>query len=70
MKAFELLFTVLGGLAVLAFVSFIMSWPAMWLWNNALVGAVAGVNEVTWLQAWGISLLANFLFKNNVSIKK
>lgn len=70
MKALELLITIIGGFVLLAFISFLLSWPAMWLWNNALVGAVNGVNEISWLQAWGISLLSNFLFKNSVSTKK
>jgi len=62
--------TILGGIVFLIFLSFLMAWPSMWLWNNALVGAVNGVNEVSWLQAWGISILCNFLFKNSVSTKK
>ncbi len=63
MNAFESFLTIIGGIAFLIFLSFLMSWPAMWLWNNALVGAVNGVNEIGWLQAWGISILCNFLFK-------
>ena len=70
MNALETLFTIIGGLVFLIFLSFLLSLPAMWLWNNALVGAVNGVNEVSWLQAWGISILCNFLFKNSVSTKK
>jgi hypothetical protein len=69
MNAFESLLTIIGGFAFLVFLSFLMSWPAMWLWNNALVGAVDGVREVSWLQAWGISILCNFLFKKT-SFKK
>jgi hypothetical protein len=35
------------------------------------VGAVAGVSEVTWLQAWGLTVLCGFLFKTtNVSNTK
>jgi hypothetical protein len=30
-----------------------------------LVGAVAGVAEVTWLQAWGLTVLFGFLFKSS-----
>lgn len=70
MKAFELLLTILGGLAFLVFLSFLFSWPVMWLWNNALVGAVEGIHDITWLQAWGISILSNFLFKTKTSTKK
>jgi len=42
----------------------------MWLWNNALVGAVNGVNEIGWLQAWGINILSGFLFKSSMSKTK
>ncbi len=69
MNALEALITIIGGIVFLLFISFLLSWPAMWLWNNALVGAVDGVNEIGWLQAWGISILCNFLFKKT-SIKK
>ncbi len=58
--------TVIAGLVVM---SFLLSWPAYMLWNGCLVGAVNGVNEVTWLQAWGLSLLCNFLFKSSVKTK-
>lgn len=60
----------LGYLFMAVVISFLFSWPAMWLWNNALVGAIDGVHEVTWLQAWGISILCNFLFKVKLSNKK
>jgi hypothetical protein len=60
-------FVALISLAV--FFSFLLSWPVMWLWNNALVGAVVGVNEIGWLQAWGINILCSFLFKSSVTKK-
>ncbi len=62
--------TVVLGLAALLFISFLLSWPVYMLWNGCLVGAVAGVAEVTWLQAWGLSILCGFLFKpHSVTIK-
>lgn len=45
-----------------------MSLPVMLLWNGCLVGAVAGVNEISWLQAWGILILFGFLFKPSPTI--
>jgi hypothetical protein len=48
---------------------FLLSWPIMWLWNNALVGAVDGVNEIGWLQAWGINILSGFLLKSSLTHK-
>ena len=55
------------GLAGLLALSFLLSWPVYMLWNGCLVGAIAGVSEVTWLQAWGLTILCGFLFKSNVS---
>ena len=59
------------GIASLLLLSFLLSWPVYMLWNGCLVGAVAGVSEVTWLQAWGLTVLCGFLFKTtNVSNTK
>ncbi len=55
------------GIAGVMFLSFLLSWPVYMLWNGCLVGAVAGVAEVTWLQAWGLTILCGFLFKTSVS---
>jgi len=61
--------TILGsimfGIAGLLLLSFLLSWPVYMLWNGCLVGAVAGVSEVTWLQAWGLTVLCGFLFKTS-----
>ena len=54
----------------IVFLSFLLSWPVMWLWNNALVGAIIGVNKVSWIQAWGISVLCGIMVKSNVSTTK
>jgi len=67
-------FTVMIGTVVLALIglvalSFLLSWPVYMLWNGCLVGAVAGVSEVTWLQAWGLNLLCGMLFKTTVNSK-
>jgi hypothetical protein len=58
------------GIASLLLLSFLLSWPVYMLWNGCLVGAVAGVSEVSWLQAWGLTVLCGFLFKSNVSNSK
>lgn len=70
MKVFELLITVIGGLAFLLFLSFLLSWPVYMLWNGCFVGAVNGVNEVTWLQAWGLNVLFGIMFNSGASRKK
>lgn len=66
---FEGLILVLGGIVFLVFLSFLLSWPVYMLWNGCLVDAVSGIKEVTWLQAWGLNLLAGMLFKTTVKSK-
>jgi hypothetical protein len=61
---------IVGGIALLTVLSFILSWPVYMLWNGCLVGAVAGVSEVTWLQAWGLTILCSFLFKTTTTSSK
>lgn len=59
-----------GVLGIAVFLSFLFSWPVMMLWNGCLVGAVSGVSEITWLQAWGLAILCNILFKATASKAK
>ena len=57
------------GIAGLLLLSFLLSWPVYMLWNGCLVDAVTGINQVTWLQAWGLTVLCGFLFKTSISKK-
>jgi hypothetical protein len=41
----------------------------MLLWNSCLVGVVAGVSEVTWLQAGGITVLVSLLTNAKLNLK-
>lgn len=61
---------IIGGLALVLFLSFLLSWPVYMLWNGCLVDAVTVVKEVTWLQAWGLSCLFGLLFKSNITNSK
>ena len=58
---------VVGAVAVLLFLSFLLAWPVMLLWNGCLVDAVTVVKPIGWLQAWGINILAAFLFKSSMT---
>jgi len=51
------------------FVSFLLSFPLMLLWNGCLVPAIPALNSISWLQMWGISILIGCLFKTTVSTK-
>ena len=51
------------------FLSFLLAWPVMELWNQCLVPAVDGVKEIGWLQAWGLQFLFGILFKSTATKK-
>ena len=65
-KVFAIVGAVVLGLVGLLALSFLLSWPVYMLWNGCLVGAIAGVSEVSWLQAWGLTALCGFLFKAQI----
>ena len=66
----NVVFAIVGALAVVVGLSLLLAVPVWLLWNACLVGAVAGVSEVTLLQAWGLNLLAGLMFKTNITTKK
>jgi len=59
----KILSAVVGVVALVVVLGAALSYPVMLLWNGCLVPAINGVNEVTWLQAWGLNILFGFLFK-------
>jgi hypothetical protein len=56
-------------LALLFVACVVLAWPVQLLWNYSLVGAVDGINPITFWQALGISFLFGILFKNSNSSK-
>ena len=58
------------GIVVLSlFLSFLLAYPLMLLWNQCLVPAVTVLKEVGWLQMWGINFLIS-MFKLNYTPEK
>ena len=55
--------TFVGSIIALVLVSLLLAWPMMELWNGCLVPAVKGFEKIEWLQAWGLQILINVLFK-------
>lgn len=56
-------------LAIVVVLGLVLSFPLMLLWNGCVVPAINGVQEISWLQAWGILIVSNLLFKST-SYKK
>lgn len=66
----QILIALIGVVVLVVFLGLLFSLPVMLLWNGCLVGAITGVSEISWLQAWGIMVLFGILFKTNVETKK
>ena len=60
---------IIAAIIIAVVLSFILSWPVMALWNGCLVDAVTIARPITWLQAWGLSVLCAFLFKSSSTSK-
>lgn len=65
----EKLGALLVAVALLALGAVVLAWPVQLLWNYSLVGAVEGINPITFWQALGINFLFGILFKNSSSSK-
>jgi hypothetical protein len=61
--------TIVGGIALIVLLSFLLSLPVMLLWDAVMPSIFTGLHEITWFQAWGLSLLCGLLFKSHTSSK-
>lgn len=67
MNAFSVITMICFAICLSIFVGFLFSFPAMLLWNGCLVPAITGLQTVSWLQMWGITILCSLLFKTTSS---
>jgi hypothetical protein len=66
MEKLGVFFAAIGMIIVIAV---LMAWPTQWLWNNALIGAIDGLNPIGFWQALGINVLCGILFRNSTTSK-
>jgi hypothetical protein len=59
-----------AAIGVIIVIAVLMAWPTQWLWNNALIGAIDGLNPIGFWQALGINVLCDLLFKNSTTSSK
>lgn len=65
---FSAIMAIVGAFILLAIVfGLFLSYPVMLLWNACLVPAIPAIQEVTWLQTWGIMILTSIMFKRTTS---
>ena len=55
----------IGLLIVCLIFSIILAWPVMLLWNGCLVPAVTVCRDISFWQAFGLSILFSMLFKSS-----
>jgi hypothetical protein len=65
----EVIVKILGALGIIILLGLVLSLPIWLLWNSCLVPAINGVNEISWLQAWGLNILCTGLFKSGLEYK-
>lgn len=58
-----------GFITLIVLYSALLSLPVMWLWD-AIMPDIFGLNTITWLQAWCLSLLCGMLFKSHTTVNK
>jgi hypothetical protein len=59
----------LAAIGMVVVIAILLAWPTQLLWNYSLLGAVDGINPITFWQALGINFLFGILFKNSSSNK-
>ena len=60
----DTLLEILGGIALIAILAIVFSFPTMWLWNW-LMPTLFGLVKINWLQALGLNILSGILFRNS-----
>jgi hypothetical protein len=55
----------IGAVALLVGLSALFALPVQLLWNGVAVNVVDGLHKVSFLHAWGLTLLSSFLFKSS-----
>jgi len=68
MKNIEKLGLVLAMIMLAVLVSLLLAWPIVWLWNFAVAPTFDGVHEITFWQAYCLSLLVSILFRREMKI--
>jgi hypothetical protein len=65
----ETLVKVLGVIALVILLAFLLALPTMWLWNY-LMPIIFGLIKISFWQALAMNLLSGFLFKSTHSYSK
>lgn len=64
-KIVTLLAGIVGFVALAVGLSALVAWPVQLLWNGVAVSAIDGLHKVSFLHAWGLTLLSHLLVKSS-----
>ena len=56
------------SLPIMCLLQMLLALPFMWLWD-AVMPELFSIKTITWMQAWCLMIMANILFKTNISLK-
>ena len=68
MKNIEKIGLVLVTILLGVLFSLLLAWPIVWLWNFAVAPTFEGVYEITFWQAYCLSLLVSILFRREIKV--
>lgn len=68
MKNIEKIGLVLASILLGVLFSLLLAWPIVWLWNFAVAPIFDGVHEITFWQAYCLSLLVSILFRREIKV--
>jgi hypothetical protein len=63
----EIITKIAAVIGLICIAAVLLGYPVMLLWNWCLVGAIDGVNQISFFQAIGLNLLTSILFKANAN---
>jgi hypothetical protein len=68
MKNIEKIGLVLASILLGVLFSLLLAWPIVWLWNFAVAPVFDSIHEITFWQAYCLSLLVSILFRREIKV--
>jgi len=67
-KQINTLYIAVGAVVLATVLQLLMAIPFMWLWDM-IMPDLFGLKPISWLQAWGLMIMANIMFRTHIERK-
>jgi hypothetical protein len=67
-KQINTLYIAVGAVVLATVLQLLMAIPFMWLWDT-IMPDLFGLKPISWLQAWGLMIMANIMFRTHIERK-